>query len=199
MTKEWGEGRGEGKPSQHRTNLSSARKAPLSLNLSPLVPRGERESDPCSPSCGLPSMSARQLRLFKHSQPLLERLGAEFFRSIPTRPGVYIMSGEMGRVLYVGQSKNLRHRLATYKNANPDHVPRKVIRLVHAVRKIDWEECATANFARLRENELLRAHRPKFNSMNTYPNGLRQQHGLEGLQIPQDRLDDLLVPGSNKL
>lgn len=79
------------------------------------------------------------------------------------------MTGETGRVLYVGQSKNLRTRLGTYKNANPDHVPRKIIRLVHAVRKIDWEECATPTFARVRENELLRTLRPKFNSMNTYP------------------------------
>ena len=28
---------------------------------------------------------------------------------------------------------------------------------------------------------------------------LRQQHGLDGLSIPQDRLDELLVLGSNKL
>lgn len=114
-------------------------------------------------------MSARQLRFFKHPQPLLERFGVEFFRRVPPGPGVYIMSGESGRVLYVGQSKNLRLRLGTYRNANPDHVPRKIIRLVHAVRKIDWEECATPQLACVRENELLRTHRPKFNSMNTYP------------------------------
>ncbi len=112
---------------------------------------------------------ARQLRLFPHPRPLLERLGPEFFRAVPARPGVYIMSGETDRVLYVGQSQNLRQRLATYKNAHPDHLPRKIIRLVHAVRQITWEECETALQARLRENELLRTHRPKFNDANTYP------------------------------
>lgn len=110
-------------------------------------------------------MLPRQLRLFKHPKPLLERFGVEFFRSLPARPGVYIMSGETGRVLYVGQSKNLRLRMGAYRNANPAHLSRKVIRLVHAVRKIDWEECASPALACVRENELLRAHRPKFNSV----------------------------------
>src|SRR5947208_1528018 len=116
-------------------------------------------------------MPAQQLRFFKRPKPLLDRFGAEFFRSLPSKPGVYIMSGEAGRVLYVGQSKNLRVRLGTYRNANPCHISRKTIRLVHAVRKIDWEECPTPALACVRENQLLRAHRPKFNSMNTYPNG----------------------------
>src|SRR5260221_2521794 len=38
MTKEWG----EGEPCQLCTHISSAQKEPLSLALSPLVPRGER-------------------------------------------------------------------------------------------------------------------------------------------------------------
>ncbi len=115
------------------------------------------------------NVSERQLRFFEHPKPLLQRFGADFFRAAPACPGVYIMSGEGGRVLYVGQSKNLRSRLATYKNAHPDHVSRKIIRLVHAVRQIVWEECATTMLAQVRENELLRTHRPKFNVVNTYP------------------------------
>lgn len=114
-------------------------------------------------------MAERQLRLFKHPKPLLERFGRDFFRAVPTKPGVYIMSSETGRILYVGRSKNLRVRLATYKNAHPDHVARKIIRLVHAVRKIVWEECESVGLACVRENELLRTHRPKFNTVNTYP------------------------------
>lgn len=114
-------------------------------------------------------MLPRQLRLFKHAKPLLDRFGAGFFRAFPEQPGVYIMTDETGRVLYIGQSGNLRARLGTYRNANPDHVSRKVIRLVHAVRKIEWEVCATPAQACVRENELLRTHRPRFNSVNTYP------------------------------
>jgi len=79
------------------------------------------------------------------------------------------MAGESERVLYVGQSGNLRARLGSYKNARPDRAPRKVIRLIHCVKSIAWEECETAQAARIRENELLRVLRPRFNRMNTYP------------------------------
>jgi hypothetical protein len=79
------------------------------------------------------------------------------------------MFNDADRLLYVGQSSNLRVRLATYRNANPDHVPRKVLRLVHPVGAIRVEACDTPLAARLRENELLRAHRPRFNRMNIWP------------------------------
>src|SRR5579871_5697873 len=114
-------------------------------------------------------MAEKQLPLFEAARPLLDRFGADFFRAVPPRPGVYIMGGEGERILYIGQSRNLRQRLSSYKNARPDRAPRKIIRLVHLVRTIAWEECETAEAARLRENQLLRIHRPKFNVVNTYP------------------------------
>ena len=114
-------------------------------------------------------MPERQLRLFEHPKPLLTRLGADFFKAIPRCPGVYLMFSDANRLLYVGQSSNLRVRLGTYKNANPAHVPRKVLRLVHSVASIKVEPYETPLAARLRENELLRTHRPRFNRMNTWP------------------------------
>jgi excinuclease UvrABC nuclease subunit len=127
----------------------------------------------------------QQLHLFDPAKPLLQRFGAGFFKAVPRKPGVYIMSGEADRVLYIGQSGNLRQRLGSYKNARPDRVPRKIIRLVHLVRTLVWEECATAEAARLKEAQLLRVHRPKFNVQYTYPRAYRficlKQHeqGLE--------------------
>jgi len=114
-------------------------------------------------------MPERQLRLFEHPRPLLTRLGAEFFKSVPPCPGVYLMFNDADRLLYVGQSSNLRVRLGSYKNANPHHVSRKTLRLVHSVTRIKLEACETALAARLRENELLRTLRPRFNRMNTWP------------------------------
>lgn len=133
-------------------------------------------------------MAEQQLHLFEAAKPLLQRFGAEFFRAVPPKPGVYIMSGDGERVLYIGQSKNLRNRLGSYKNARPDRAPRKIIRLVHSVRSIVWEECETAEDALLKENQLLRVHRPKFNVMNTYPQGygfvmLREEAGELSLAI----------------
>lgn len=114
-------------------------------------------------------MPARQLHLFAPPKPLVQRLGEAFFRAAPREPGVYVMAGRDGLVLYIGQSRNLRQRLASYKNARPDRAPRKVMRLVRVVESITWETCGSAEGARLRENELLRLHRPRFNRLNTWP------------------------------
>jgi predicted GIY-YIG superfamily endonuclease len=111
----------------------------------------------------------KQMRLFPPPSPLRARLGDDFFRSAPRAPGVYIMSGEAERILYIGQSQNLRVRLASYKNARPDRAPRKVIRLIHQVRSIVWEKCDSAAEAKSRETELLQSHRPKFNVADTFP------------------------------
>jgi excinuclease UvrABC nuclease subunit len=105
-----------------------------------------------------------QLRLFAEARPLLERFGAEFFRAVPRRPGVYLMAGDADRVLYIGKAKNLRQRLSSYKYTRGS---RKLVRLTASVRTISWEICDDALAASLRENELLRLHKPKFNVINT--------------------------------
>lgn len=131
-------------------------------------------------------MPVRQLRLFAPPRPLVQRLGEAFFRAVPRVPGVYIMTGANERVLYIGQSANLRARLATYKNARPDCAPRKVIRLVHAVERITWEKCESPEGARLRENELLRLYRPRFNRLNTWPRAysyIQLQHDAAWLEL----------------
>lgn len=109
-------------------------------------------------------MPEAQLRLFPDPKPLLERLGAEFFRSVPTRPGIYIMTGEQDRVLYIGKARNLRQRLCSYKYPRSS---RKLTRLACRVRAITWELCDDACAAGMRENELLRVHKPTFNVLNT--------------------------------
>lgn len=111
-------------------------------------------------------MSAEQLCFFKFARPLEERFGKAFFKSIPRTPGVYLFLGRSDRVLYVGQSQNLRARLAYYKNAQPEREPRKIIQLVHRTEEIRFELCASPEQALLRENELIRLHRPTYNVVN---------------------------------
>jgi hypothetical protein len=112
-------------------------------------------------------MRAEQLCFFRFPRPLLERFGAEFFRNIPKAPGVYLFTDARGRVLYVGQSQNLRERLAYYKNAQPEREPRRIIRLVHQMTGINVECCESVEAARLRELALIGQHRPRFNVANT--------------------------------
>ena len=117
------------------------------------------EVEQTTPTCP----RSEQLCFFKFPRPLLDRFGNEFFKSAPTQPGVYIFRGARNRVLYVGQSHNLKLRLAYYKNAQPEREPRKVIRLVHQTESIHWSTCASAEEAQLLEIELIRELRPRFN------------------------------------
>ncbi len=108
-----------------------------------------------------------QLRLLPAPQPLVERLGVEFFRTAPTEPGIYLMRDSAGALLYVGKAKNLRKRLNSYRSLT--RASRKTRRLLHIVHGIAWEICESDTAAQLRENHLLRTLRPKFNRMNTWP------------------------------
>ena len=111
-------------------------------------------------------MAAEQLCFFKFQRPLLDRFGKEFFSLVPRQPGVYLFSGDQGRPLYVGHSRDLRTRLSYYKNAQPEREPRRIIRLVHQVRRIELERHESLDAAQLRELALIRQLRPKFNVAN---------------------------------
>jgi predicted GIY-YIG superfamily endonuclease len=104
-----------------------------------------------------------QQRLWPDAQPLVERLGREFFRRVPESPGVYLMRGVAESVLYVGKAKNLRHRLGSYRVANPERMARRTLRLLNLVEQIGWEECQSEDAALRRESELLLALKPRFN------------------------------------
>jgi predicted GIY-YIG superfamily endonuclease len=115
------------------------------------------------------AMPLTQGLLFPDSRPLVERLGREFFRQLPERPGVYLMRDGHDTVLYVGKAKNLRKRLCSYRVANPDRMPRRHLRLLRAVERIELQECPDESAALARESELLRTLRPKFNRAGTWP------------------------------
>src|SRR5436309_4873237 len=83
----------------------------------------------------------QQQRFWPDPQPLVERLGRDFFRQLPECPGVYLMRGAADVVLYVGKAKNLRRRLDSYRVANPDRLPRRHLRMLRAVVRIELQEC----------------------------------------------------------
>jgi len=112
---------------------------------------------------------ATQRLLFPDPQPLVERLGIDFFRQLPECPGVYLMRDACDAILYVGKARNLRKRLGNYRVANPDRMPRRHLRLLRAVVRIELQECPDESSALARESELLRAVRPRFNRAGTWP------------------------------
>jgi len=114
-----------------------------------------------------------QLRFWPDPQPVVDRLGKAFFRQLPETPGVYLMFGAADAVLYVGKAQNLRHRLASYRVANPDRLPRRLLRLLHQVERIGWETCDDETAALRREAELLVSLKPRFNRAGVWPKPTR--------------------------
>lgn len=110
-----------------------------------------------------------QMLLFPDPRPLVERLGLGFFRAVPECPGVYLMRDGEDTVLYVGKAKNLRKRLGSYRIANPDRMPRRHLKMLRVVQRIELMPCADEICALAQESRLLRTLRPPFNRAGTWP------------------------------
>lgn len=92
-----------------------------------------------------------------------DKFGAELVSRAPTGPGVYRFSNNAGLVLYVGKAKNLRRRLANYRNATRKRAHRKQRILVREAASLSYESCESEQAALLREGELIRQLRPEYN------------------------------------
>jgi len=68
--------------------------------------------------------------------PPLSRL---LSRRPPKNPGVYLMGDATNKVIYVGQSKNLRQRLQSYREPAKGQRNKKLSRLLSEVRSVTWE------------------------------------------------------------
>ncbi len=81
--------------------------------------------------------------------------------SAPKRPGVYGMIDRHHRVIYVGKAKNLRSRLLSYFRPASRHP--KAGKIIARTRLLVWEHAADELAALLRELELIRRYRPRYN------------------------------------
>lgn len=89
------------------------------------------------------------------------KLKAAVREHAPRRPGVYGMIDARRRVIYVGKAKNLRARLSSYFRENSrEH---KAGKIIGHTRVLVWEETADELAALLRELELIRHFKPRFN------------------------------------
>ncbi|MDR1466512.1 MAG: excinuclease ABC subunit UvrC [Treponema sp.] len=80
--------------------------------------------------------------------------------SAPLEPGVYIWKDEVGRIIYVGKAKILRHRLCSYFSGTKD--PKTTALIRHAAT---IETILTTNEyeALILESTLIKQHSPKYN------------------------------------
>ena len=87
---------------------------------------------------------------------------ARTLATLPDRPGVYLWKDARGEILYVGKAKNLRSRVRSY--FGPDH--EDVVKhqaLVRQIAAVDTIVVPTEAEALLLENNLIKAHNPRFN------------------------------------
>jgi len=93
-------------------------------------------------------------------------------RQLPTGPGVYLMKGDDGRVLYVGKADSLRSRVRSYFGSKVG-LDSRIVRMTSDVADIDYIVTDTISEAYLLEGNLIKEHRPRFNIRlrddKTYP------------------------------
>ena len=81
---------------------------------------------------------------------------------LPAKPGVYLFRTAKQRVLYVGKATVLSQRVRSYFAKNPDRV--MIPELVENSDEIEFIVTNTPREALILERQLIRQHRPKYNS-----------------------------------
>jgi len=82
--------------------------------------------------------------------------------SMPPKPGIYMMRGQGGKILYIGKAKNLRNRVRSYFQDSADH-PRRTRRMVWQVQDIDIIITSSELEALTLEATLVKQHQPYYN------------------------------------
>ena len=96
----------------------------------------------------------------------------EELKKLPAQPGVYIMRNAKDAIIYVGKAINLNRRVHSYFRAST----KKTMKIQKMVSQIDHFEYIVTDSeleALVLENNLIKEHRPKYNTMlkddKTYP------------------------------
>lgn len=86
----------------------------------------------------------------------------EDLKKLPDKPGVYIMRGRQGVVLYIGKAINIRTRVRQYFAPGYDLRP-MIPLLVSKIESIETIVVSSEKEAFLLENNLIKQHKPKYN------------------------------------
>src|SRR3989338_1562220 len=85
-------------------------------------------------------------------------------KTIPQNPGVYFFTNKRGVILYIGKATNLRVRLRSYfTNLDVSRPSGKTESLLHEATDISWNIMDSETEALIRESELIKKYRPKYN------------------------------------
>ena len=86
---------------------------------------------------------------------------------IPQNPGVYFFKDNRGKILYIGKAANLKARLASYlreiRFPDGSRTSLKLNSLLKEAVKLDWKILNSEVEALIKEAELIKKYRPKYN------------------------------------
>ncbi len=82
-------------------------------------------------------------------------------RSLPTKPGCYLMKSSSGKVIYVGKAKSLKSRVSSYFQLSAKSPKTEI--LVGHIRDFEFVLTDTEPEALILENNLIKKYRPKYN------------------------------------
>jgi len=96
---------------------------------------------------------------------------------LPSQPGVYLMKGRGGAILYIGKAKALSDRVRSYFQEGAQLSPR-IQHMVSQVRDLECLVTASELEALILENNLIKKHRPRYNVV------LRDDKNYPYLRLP---------------
>lgn len=96
----------------------------------------------------------------------------EELKKLPAQPGVYIMHGDKDEIIYVGKAISLKNRVRQYFQSSRNKGA-KIERMVTKITRFEYIVTDSELEALVLECNLIKEHRPKYNTMlkddKTYP------------------------------
>lgn len=96
----------------------------------------------------------------------------EELKKLPAKPGVYIMHDEKDAIIYVGKAVVLKNRVRQYFQSSRNKGP-KIEQMVTKIKRFEYIVTDSELEALVLECNLIKEHRPKYNTMlkddKTYP------------------------------
>ena len=90
---------------------------------------------------------------------------SDLIENAPHAPGVYKMYDADNNLLYIGKARDLSNRLHQYIDITKLELHKQIMRTL--ISRIEWETVATESDALIREQELIKTQKPKYNIMLT--------------------------------
>lgn len=95
------------------------------------------------------------------SYRVLKKKLSNDYSSLPAKPGVYYFKDGNDKIIYVGKAKSLKERVRNYFSSN---TIRKAKKIVSSASRLGYEETNTELTALITESELIKKHKPRFNT-----------------------------------